>query len=84
MWEEDELTIARSALRSSLRAMEDSAGALEDFAMGQMATGSDETISGIMAALEQVTPQRIQDAAASVRLDTIYFLKGKEGCGDDQ
>jgi len=84
MWEEDELTIARSALRSSLRAMEDSAGALEDFAMGQMATGSDETISGIMAALEQVTPQRIQDAAASVRLDTIYFLKGKEGCSDDQ
>ena len=63
--------------------MEDSAGAMEDFTMGQMATGSDETIPGIMAALEAVTPERIREAAASVKLDTIYFLKGKEADGDD-
>lgn len=83
-WDEDELTIARSALRSSLRTMEDSAGALEDFSIGQVATGSDETIPSLMVALEQVTPQRIRDAAAGIKLDTIYFLKGKEDCSDDQ
>lgn len=82
-WTESELAIARSALRNSLRAMEDSAGALEDFTMGQTATGSDETLYGIMSALETVTPERIRDAAASVKLDTIYFLKGKEGQSDD-
>ena len=82
-WTESELQIVRSALRNSLRAMEDSAGALEDFTMGQMATGSDETLPGIMAALDAVTPERIMEAAASVKLDTIYFLKGKEDDGND-
>ena len=83
IWEEDELMIARSTLRNSLRAMEDSAGALEDFAMGQIATGSDETLPGIMAALEQVSAQRIRDAAGTIQLDTIYFLRGKEEGSDD-
>lgn len=78
-WEEWELQGARSSLRSALRSMEDSAGALEDFTMGQMATGSDETIPGLMAALEAVTEDRVRQAAACVRPDTIYFLKGKEG-----
>ena len=28
--------------------------------------------------LDQVTPERIQAAAQSVTLDTVYFLHGKE------
>lgn len=78
-WEDWELEGARSGLRNALRSMEDSAAALEDFTMGQMATGSDETIPGLMAAIEAVTPDRIRQAAEQVRPDTIYFLKEKEG-----
>lgn len=78
VWESWELEGARSSLRNALRSMEDSAGALEDFTMGQMATDSDETIPGLMAALESVTEDRIRQAAACVRPDTIYFLKGRE------
>lgn len=76
-WEDWELQGARSSLRNSLRSLEDSAGALEDFAVGQAATDSEETIPGLMAALEAVTPERIREAAAHVRPDTIYFLKGR-------
>lgn len=77
-WEDWELEGARSSLRNALRSMEDSASALEDFTMGQMATGSDETIPGLLSAVEAVTPERVRQAAEQVRPDTIYFLKGKE------
>ena len=69
-----------SRLSISLRTMEDSSGSMEDFVMGQAAAGSDETIPGLIAALAEVTPERVRAAAESVKPDTIYFLKGKEGC----
>ena len=77
-WEDWELTGARESLLSSLRTMEDSPSSLEDFVVGQAAAGSDETIPGLIAALQGVTPQRIREAAQAVKPDTIYFLKGKE------
>lgn len=77
-WEDWEFEGARQSLVNSLRTMEDSAGSLEDFVMGQAAAGGDETIPGLIAALEGVTPERVRAAAVSVKPDTIYFLKGKE------
>ncbi len=77
-WEDWEMENARSALRNSLRTMEDSAGAMEDFTMGQLATNGEETIEGLLSAIESVTPQRIRDAARAVKPDTIYFLSDKE------
>ena len=77
-WENWELESALQSLLSSLHSMEDSAGALEDYMLGQAAVGGDETLEGLSAALRKVTPQRIRDAAAAVKPDTIYFLKGKE------
>ena len=77
-WEDWELDSARQYLLSSLRSIEDSAGAMEDYLLGQAAAGRDETLEGLSAALREVTPQRIRDAAAAVQPDTVYFLKGKE------
>lgn len=77
-WEDWELEGARSTLRGSFRAVEDSASAMEDFIMGQIATGGEETLPGLLAAIEAVTPERIREAAAHMKADTIYFLKGKE------
>ncbi|MDE7055419.1 MAG: insulinase family protein [Oscillospiraceae bacterium] len=79
-WEDWELEGARQSLLNGLRAMDDSAGAMEDFVMGQAAAGTDETIPGLTAAIRAVTPERIQEAAQSVKPDTIYFLKAKEEC----
>lgn len=78
-WEDWELEGACSSLCSSLRSMEDSPASLEDFVMGQAATGGEETIRGLVEAIQRVTPERIQEAAAALRPDTVYFLKGKEG-----
>lgn len=77
-WEEWEMEGARSALRNSFRTMEDSAGAMEDFTIGQIASGGEETLPGLLTAIEEVTPERVREAARAVRPDTIYFLKGKE------
>lgn len=77
-WEPWEFEGAVSSLRNGLRSMEDSAGALEDFYIGQAVSGLDETIPDLLAAIGAVTPQRVQAAAEELRLDTIYFLKGQE------
>ena len=77
-WEDWELQGARSSLLSGLRAIKDSAWALEDFVMGKAVAGSRETISELMEGISAVTGERIQKAAKAVKPDTIYFLKGKE------
>ena len=77
-WEEWELQGALATMCSSLTSLSDSQGALENYYLGQTATGAEDTPEDLMAALRQVTPERIQKAAQSCRLDTVFFLKGKE------
>lgn len=77
-WEDWEFEGAKSSLRNSLLSLEDSAGGLEDYAMGQAAINSDESLPLLLEAVTAVTEERVRQAAACVRPDTIYFLKGKE------
>ena len=76
--EDWELEGARSTMVNAFRTMEDSQGRMEDFYLGQAATGQDETPADLVAQLQDVTLDRILEAAADIRLDTVYFLKGKE------
>ena len=39
---------------------------------------AEETPEELMQSLSAVTPERICAAAQSIRLDTVYFLRGKE------
>ena len=77
-WEDWELTAARSSLSNGHRSIFDSASQLEDFYMGQIATGRDDDPEKLLGAALVVTPERIRAAANAVKLDTIYFLTGKE------
>ena len=77
VWEDWELEAARRYLCSALRATEDSASAIEDFLMGQAATGGSETLEGLAQDLHAVTGERVRAAAAALRPDTIYFLTGR-------
>lgn len=77
-WEDWELPGARNTILSSLRAMPDSQRAMENWYLGQTATGQEETPEELALALQAVTPERICAAAQTVQLDTVYFLKGKE------
>ena len=78
-WEEWELCSAKSSMRNALRTAGDSAARMEDFYIGQIATGEDETPESLLTAIEQVQPADVQAAAQAAVLDTVYFLKGKEG-----
>ena len=81
-WEEWELTGARSCIANGHQSMADSASRMEDFYMGQVATGRDDTPESLMDAALAVTPERIMAAARATSLDTIYFLTGKEAQQD--
>ena len=76
--EDWEMEGARSTLLNAYTTIGDSQSKLENFYLGQAATGQEETPESLAAAMEQVTPQRVFDAMKAVTLDTVYFLKGKE------
>lgn len=73
---EEELESARNYLVSGLRACNDNPGQMDDYVIGQAVAGSQKTVDDLISALEGVTMQQVIDAANSVTLDTIYFLKG--------
>ncbi len=77
-WEDWEFTAAKSSLSNSYRSLSDSASRMEDFYMGQTAIGGRETTEELLEELLQVTPERVAAAAKTIRLDTVYFLTGKE------
>lgn len=77
-WEDWEQEGALQAIRTSLLSLTDSQGALENFYLGQIASGATETPEELAASLQQVTKERIVAAARTVTPDTVYFLRGKE------
>lgn len=77
-WEPWEFEGARSTFLNALQSMGDSQGALENYYLGQAATGLSESPEEMIQALASVTEERIRAAAQTVRLDTVYFLKGRE------
>lgn len=77
-WEDWEQEGALQAIRTSLLSLTDSQGALENFYLGQIASGATETPEELASSLQQVTKERIVAAARTVTPDTVYFLRGKE------
>lgn len=76
--EDWELVSAKNTLTSAYRSMSDSQGKLENFYLGQSATGNTETPEDLARQVEEVMPERIFAAMDTVKLDTVYFLRGKE------
>lgn len=77
-WEPWELEGAQGTLLHAYASMGDSQAKLENFYLGQAATGQQESPDTLAEAVREVTPSRIMDAMKTVSLDTVYFLKGKE------
>ena len=76
--EDWELDGAKSTLLNAYASMGDSQGKLENFYLGQAATGQSETPEELAKQVRDVTPERIFSAMDTVQLDTVYFLRGKE------
>ena len=75
---EAELTSAREALLSSLRATHDSPGSIEGYYATAALSGMGMTPEQYMDAVRSVTAEQVVAAANSLTLHTTYFLKG--GC----
>ena len=76
--EDWELPGARSTVRNAFRSYAESQRRLEDFTLGESVSGEDRLLEDYLHDLENATEERIQAAAKTVRLDTAYFLTGKE------
>lgn len=77
---EEELTFAKLALCNALHSVRDSLGAVESWYLSRV---FDEPGQSPEMAAEQLLSYTVQDvvaAAQRLRLDTVYRLKGSEGC----
>lgn len=72
----EELESAKEAMRSSLVAIPDSTGRMEDYHMFCLLSGFTLEPKQYLEAVQKVTIQDVVEAAKQVSLDTIFFLKG--------
>ncbi len=75
-----ELSAAREAMLSSLRATHDSPGSIENYYATAALSGLPYTPEAYMAAVEAVTAEDVARAARDVRLHSEFFLKGVAQC----
>ena len=75
---EAELTAAKEALLSNLRSTHDSPGAIEGYYASAALSGIGMTPVEFMKAIENVSVQNVADAAKTLQLQTVYFLKGEK------
>ncbi len=73
---EEELTAAQKALRSSLLSVQDSPGAMESYYANAALSGLALTPESYIREVEQTTVQQVARAARSLKLHTVFFLKG--------
>ncbi len=73
---DEEIMSAKKYLATSLGSAKDSPGAVENFYIGQIMLGNDETIDGLIEKISMVERDGIIRAANCVQEDTVYFLKG--------
>lgn len=74
---EEELTAAKQALISQLQGTHDSPGAIEGYYATAALSGLGMTPAQYMEAVERVTAADAARAAQSLKLHTVYFLRGE-------
>ena len=73
----EELTAAKEALLSNLRSTHDSPGAIEGYYASAALSGIGMTPVEFMEAIEKVTVRDTAEAAKTLTLQTVYFLRGE-------
>ncbi|MBQ4527030.1 MAG: insulinase family protein [Clostridia bacterium] len=75
---DDELEVAKEYIISSYRSYEDTPALLVDYYISLTYTPSLKTLSQASECVRSVTKDDVLKAFENVRLDTVYFLNGKE------
>lgn len=74
---EEELNCAKQTLISQLRSTHDSPGSIESYYASGVLSGLNKTPQQYMDAVETVTEAQVRQAAQSLQLHTVYFLRGQ-------
>ncbi len=74
----EQLEAAKLSIADSMHTIGDTLGGIESYTLGQLLYGREEDVEQELAALQAVTQEQVAEAAARLRLDTTYFLTGKE------
>lgn len=75
-----ELNSARQALLSSLQSIHDAPGSIENYYASAALSGMKLTPKAYMEAVKTVTAEDLAAAAKTLRLHSIFFLKGVAAC----
>ena len=74
-----EYSSAKRSLKNAYMHMLDSPTSMEMYYLGRMMVGVYESIEESAARFENITRDEIVSAANKVKLDTVYFMAGREG-----
>ncbi len=77
---QEELSAAREAMLSSLRATHDSSGSIENYYAIAALSGLPYSPEEYMQAVRETTAEQVAEAARKVKLHSEYFLKGDAAC----
>ncbi len=75
---DEELLVAKEYIISSFSSYEDSPGLLIDYYMGMTFSDDFPTLSMVCEKVREVSRDAVLKAFESVKVDTVYFLNGKE------
>lgn len=75
---EIEYQAAVKSLINSIKSLTDNAFQMEDYYLGQLVGGTDDSMEDLMSKITSVTKEDVVKAARNIALDTVYFLKNKE------
>jgi predicted Zn-dependent peptidase len=74
-----ELSQTKAMIKNQLQEIQDSAFELISFDFNGILSGFERTVADLIARIERMERSDVQAAAKQVTLDTIYFLRNKEG-----
>lgn len=75
---DEELNAAKQGLCSGLRGVHDSPGAIENYYSTGILSGQTMTPAEYIEALRQVTLEQVSQAARTLALHTVFFLRGEQ------
>lgn len=79
---DEELAFTKSGLINSFRTVQDSPEGLVDLHTGGLVSGRQRTVEELIELVQKVKREDVVRIAERVRLDTIYFLRDREGGTD--
>ena len=80
--DEFEIESAKKYLSNSYNSLKDSLRSMEDYYLSQAILGNCGTIDKFIEKINAVTSEQICSVMKNIKLDTVYFLKGKRADGE--